>query len=138
MKRHPAGRLAAGLLTALALGSTALAHPPAEKAAAAPPTKTANLQGNEAQAWIDDPHIHRFYETAVAAYAQGPDKLDFPAFEQKSYAIFRAFGASRGGSGEAMQDHLKLIPRQVVQIVKEDPKVLDSYENFCLALFGPP
>jgi hypothetical protein len=36
-----------------------------------------------------------------------------------------------------MQDHLKLIPRQVVQIVKDDPKVIDSYDNFVAATFGP-
>jgi len=36
-----------------------------------------------------------------------------------------------------MVDHLKLIPRQVVQIVKEDPHVLDSYQNFVDATFGP-
>ena len=138
MKLPHAGRLALGLLAALALVSAAAAHPPAANATASPPTKTTNMQGNEAQSWIDSPYIHSFYDTVVAAYARGPDKLDFPALEQKSYAIFRAFGASRGVSAEAMQDHLKLIPRQVVQIVKEDPKVLDSYENFCLALFGPP
>jgi hypothetical protein len=38
---------------------------------------------------------------------------------------------------EGMVDHLKLIPRQVVQIVKEDPHVLDSYPNFVAATFGP-
>jgi hypothetical protein len=38
---------------------------------------------------------------------------------------------------EGMVDHLKLIPRQVVQIVKEDPHVLDSYDNFVAATFGP-
>ena len=36
-----------------------------------------------------------------------------------------------------MQDHLKLIPRQVIQIVKEDPKVLDSFESFTDAMIGP-
>jgi hypothetical protein len=127
-------RIAAGALAALALGSSAVADPPAATAAA---SKTASLQGNDAQAWIDDPHIHAFYDTAVAAFAQGPAKVDVAGFEGKSFAIFRAFGVSKGMSGEAMQDHLKLIPRQVVQIAKEDPKVLDSYANFVAAVFGP-
>ena len=95
------------------------------------------MQGNDEQAWINDPHMHAFYDTAVAAFSQGPSKVDVSAFEQKSFAIFRAFGTARGVPPDAMQDHLKLIPRQVVQIVKEDPKVLDSYANFVAATFGP-
>jgi hypothetical protein len=37
-----------------------------------------------------------------------------------------------------MQDHLKLIPRQIVDIVKEAPHALDSFETFTEALIGPP
>jgi hypothetical protein len=36
-----------------------------------------------------------------------------------------------------MLDHLKLIPRQVVGIVKENPAVLQSYDAFWAALAGP-
>jgi hypothetical protein len=36
-----------------------------------------------------------------------------------------------------MIDHLKNIPREMVGIVKQDPQVLDSYENFLVALRGP-
>jgi hypothetical protein len=126
-------RLAAGVLAALALGSSALAHPPAAEAAA----KTVSLQGNDAQSWISDPHMHAFYDTTLAAFARGPAKVDVPAFEQKAFAIFRDFGVAKGMGAQAMQEHLKLIPRQVVGIVKEDPKVLDSYGNFVAAVFGP-
>jgi hypothetical protein len=31
--------------------------------------------------------------------------------EEASFALFRALGVSLAGSPEAMQDHLKLIPR---------------------------
>lgn len=134
MKRSHAGRLAAGLLAALALGSAAAAHPPAATPAG---STTKNLQGNDAQSWIADPHMHAFYDTTVAAFAQGPAKVDVDAFEKKSFAIFREFGVSRGVGADAMQDHLKLIPRQVVAIVKEDPTVLDNYGNFVAAVFGP-
>jgi hypothetical protein len=128
-------RLVAGVaLTVLALGPGAAAHPPEAKAYAA---ATANLQGDDQQSWINDPHMHAFYETTVAAFAHGPAKVDVAAFEQRSFAIFREFGAARGMRPEAMQDHLKLIPRQVVEIVKEDPTVLDSYGNFVAATFGP-
>ena len=138
-------RLAAGVLAAAALGTAAYAHPPAAAAPAsnAPTTAapagatTVNMQGNDAKAWAADSHIHAFYDTTVAAFAQGPAKVDVDAYEQKSFAIFREFGVAKGVGAAAMQDHLKLIPRQVVGIVKEDPKVLDSYENFILALMGP-
>jgi hypothetical protein len=81
--------------------------------------------------------MHAFYDTTVAAFANGPTKVDVTAFEQKSFAIFREFGVAKGVGAQAMQDHLKLIPRQVVGIVKDDPKVLDSYANFVAAVFGP-
>ena len=135
MNPHHFGHLATGVLVALALGSSALARPPATEATA--PGKTVSLQGNDAQSWINDPHMHAFYDTTVAAFAQGPAKVDVAAFEQKSFAIFRDFGVARGMGAQAMQDHLKLIPRQVVGIVKDDPKVLDSYANFVAAVFGP-
>ena len=127
---------ALALIAALGLATTALAHPPAAAPAPAP-SATVNMQGNDAKAWAADPHIHAFYDTTVAAFAKGADKVDFAAYEQKSFAIFRDFGASKGMPPEAMQDHLKLIPRQVLGIVKEDPKVLDSYDNFILAVMGP-
>lgn len=134
MRRQYPRRLTVGLLAAAALGSTAMAGPPA----AAPAASTAkSLQGNDVQSWINDPHMHAFYDTTVAAFAQGPAKVDVAGYEQKSFAIFRDFGVAKGVGAEHMQDHLKLIPRQVVGIVKEDPKVLDSYANFAAAVFGP-
>ena len=130
--------LAAGVALAVLASSAggAYAHPPADHDPP-PPSTTRSLQGDDAQAWIDDPHIHAFYAAAVAATAQGAARADIPAFEKTSFAIFRDFGASRGMKPEAMQDHLKLIPRQVIQIAKEDPHALDTYESFVEAMFGP-
>ena len=102
-----------------------------------PAPSTAKLQGNDEQAWINDPHMHAFFETTKAAFAAGPAKVDADAYEQKSFAIFRDFAPAMHMSPEGMVDHLKLIPRQVVQIVKEDPHVLDNYRNFVDATFGP-
>jgi hypothetical protein len=97
---------------------------------------TSNLQGDQSS-WINDPHWHAYYDMTRAAFAQGPAKVDVAAYEQRSYALFRDFGASRGMDPAKMQDHLKLIPRQVVQIVRDDPTVLDSYKNFLDATMGP-
>ena len=85
-----------------------------------------------------DPHMRAFYDLAVQEFANGPDNVDLARFEQKSFAIFRSFGESIGGSAEAMQDHLKDIPRQLIGIVKDDPHTLASYDNFAVALLGPP
>ena len=120
------------VLAALSIATATQAHPPA-----ATPAASANMQGNDAKAWAADPHIHAFYDTTVAAFSHGADKVDFSAYEQQSFAIFRDFGASKGMPPAAMQDHLKLIPRQVLGIVKEDPKVLETYDNFILAVMGP-
>jgi hypothetical protein len=85
-----------------------------------------------------NPHVRAFYELTVQEFAGGPDNVDLAGFEQKSFAIFRSLGESMGASPEAMQDHLKDIPRQMIGIVKDDPHTLDNYDNFAIALLGPP
>jgi hypothetical protein len=120
-----------------AVGAVLLAAPAAALAQFAPPEAAGNnLQGDQ-QAWINDPHMHAFYDATRAAFANGPGNVDVAAFEQKSFAIFRDFAPTMHMTPAGMVDHLKLIPRQVVQIVKEDPHVLDSYRNFVDATFGP-
>jgi hypothetical protein len=131
LSRPAVAGLAATLILALAVPAAAQPAPAAPAAPAA-----ASLQGDQAS-WIADPHMHAFYELTVQAFAQGPAKLDEAAYTQKAYAIFRAFAVSRGVPPEHMVDHLKLIPGQVVQIAREDPEVLKSYENFAAAIFGP-
>jgi hypothetical protein len=128
-------RLLAATATALALPTAALAQHPAPASSAG---NTVSLQGaSEQDAWARDPHMHAFYEASKAALANGADKVDMPAYEDKARAIFADFAKARGVDPAAMQDHLKLIPRQVVQIAKEDPATLASYDNFMLALMGP-
>jgi hypothetical protein len=128
-------RLAATLLATFTLAPAALAQPHA--APAAPSNgRTADIQGNPRD-FVNNAHMRAFYDLSVATLRPGAPKLDVKAYEEKSLAIFRALGAAMGGSPEAMQDHLKLIPGQVIQIVKDDPKVLDSFDNFTEALIGP-
>lgn len=134
-KVHP--RIAVGAaLAALSLGPAAWAQPRGPEAPR--PDESVSLQGNEAASWRADPHIKAFYELSKVTLGKGAAGVDVAAYERQSYAIFRAFGTSRRMDPEGMVDHLKAIPRQVVQIVKEDPSVLDSYDNFTVALFGPP
>lgn len=100
---------------------------------------TVDIQGGYDE-WRRSPFIQQYYELTKASFANGADKVDFAAYQEKSYAIFRAFGGAQGGKeGEAaMLDHLKDIPRQMVGIVKEDPSVLESQDKFWIALSGPP
>lgn len=86
--------------------------------------------------WKRAPQMHAYYDATVTAFAHGTD-IDVNAYEAKSFAIFREFARAHGVSEQAMLDHLKLIPRQVVGIVKENPAVLESYDSFWTALVGP-
>jgi hypothetical protein len=95
---------------------------------------TVDIQG--AGEWKRSPHMRAYYDATVATFANGTD-IDVDAYEARSFAIFREFARANGGSEEAMIEHLKLIPRQVVGIVKEDPDVLKSYDAFWAALSGP-
>ena len=136
------GALLAASLAFVSAGA-AIAGPPAHAATTAQTstqtttqTTTKSVQGDQS-AWVNNSHMHDFYTAAVAAFANGPANVDVPAFEAKSHAIFDAFAVSMGADPKAMQEHLALIPKQVVQIAKEDPKVLNSYDNFIVALMGP-
>ena len=130
LKPRLVGVFAAASLAFAAIGA-AIADPPGHET-----TVTKNVQGDQS-AWINNSHMLDFYRAAVEAFANGPSHVDFPAFEAKSHAIFDAFAVSIGADPKAMQEHLALIPKQVVQIAKEDPKVLDSYDKFIVALMGP-
>ncbi len=130
MNRQIAAALAA---SALAVAAPAFAQHPAAPQGG----EHANLQGNDEHRWINDPHMHAWFDLTRTAFAGGAGKVDVDGYEQKSFAIFRDFAPVMHMTPEGMVDHLKLIPRQVVQIVKEDPHVLDSYDNFVAATFGP-
>jgi len=106
----------------------------------APPqgeTVTLNAQGGDYPEWFQNPHMVEFYALSVEMLRAAP-RVDADAYEQRAYAIFRTFAESLHANPEAMIDHLKAIPREMVGIVKDDPKVLDSYDNFLVALRGPP
>jgi hypothetical protein len=117
----------ATLLTAAGCTQT-----PQHKADAQP--TTVDIQG--ADEWKRAPQMHAYYEETVATFKNGTD-IDVDAYEARSFAIFREFARARGMSEAGMIDHLKLIPRQVVGIVKENPAVLNSYDAFWAALAGP-
>jgi hypothetical protein len=121
---------AAAIATLLA--ATGCTQTPQHKAD--PQPTTVDIQG--ADEWKRAPQMHAYYEETVATFKNGTD-IDVDAYEARSFAIFREFARARGMSEAGMIDHLKLIPRQVVGIVKENPAVLNSYDAFWAALAGP-
>ena len=114
------------------LTATSCAHP---SALDAPKSVTVDMQGKIPT--CNDPLVSGFYDITVAAFANGPGNVNLPSYQEKSYAHFRANAASMGGDPDRLVDHLKDIPRQLIQIVTDDPKVLDSCRNLSLALTGP-
>ena len=95
---------------------------------------TVDIQG--ADEWKRSPHMRAYYDLTVATFANGTD-IDVDAYEARSFAIFREFARANGMNEEGMLDHLKLIPRQIVGIVKENRAVLNDYDAFWAALAGP-
>ena len=127
--------LALATLVSLSLSDCARAQHATEGAAGE--TITLDAQGGDYPEWFQNPHMVEFYALSVGMLRANAGRVDAAAYEQKSYEIFRAFAASLGADPDGMIDHLKAIPREMVGIVAADPKVLDSYESFLVALRGP-
>lgn len=97
---------------------------------------TINLQG-DASEWWSNPYNYAFYGAAVMAFANGAEEVDAEALDKAFMLIAADFAEYMGADPVAMQDHLKLITEQTIEIVTEDPSVLDSYEDMMLAMRGP-
>ncbi len=123
--------LASAVLTLAALAPTYCHHVSAQH-----DTITLDAQGGDYPEWFQNPHMVEFYALSVEML-RAARRVDAAAYEERSFAIFRAFAASLGANPDGMIDHLKAIPREMVGIVAADPKVLDSYESFLVALRGP-
>ena len=125
------------LLACAALTTAAVSLPYCHhgRAAAQAETVTLDAQGHSPE-WEQNPHMVEFYALSVEML-RAARRVDATVYEQRSYTIFRAFAESLGADPDGMIDHLKAIPREMVGIVAADPKVLDSYESFLVALRGP-
>ena len=122
------------LFVAALLVTTGCAQQPKHEPQPAAEDVHVDIQG--AGEWKRSPHMHAYYDETVKTFANGTD-IDIDAYEARSFAIFREFARANGASEAGMVDHLKLIPRQIVGIVKENPAVLQSYDAFWAALAGP-
>ncbi len=127
-------RIAASVLAAaLTISAAAFAQP-----APQPPSGQPTFEmRDDASGWINDPHVHAYYQLCVEAFAEGVDHLDRPAYEKRFREIFADFAAAHHIPPDKMLEHVKRIPGEMILIVRRDPKTLDSYDNFVVALFGP-
>ena len=127
------------LVLAAALSLFAAGAAQAQHGAPAPKAgETRSLQGPaEQNAWANNPNWIAFYELTKESFKNGWQRVDFPTYQEKSFAIFRQFGKSMGGDPEKMVDHLKAIPGQMLQIVADDPHALDTPQTFRAAMMGP-
>lgn len=135
-----ASLLLRSLVIAAAIAAAGCMHDSAQSSggaeAAQPTTDDVHIDIQGAAEWKKAPQMHAYYDMTVATFKNATD-IDVDAYEARSFAIFREFARASGASEAGMVDHLKLIPRQVVDIVKEDPAVLKSYDAFWAALAGP-
>jgi hypothetical protein len=135
MTRH----IASGLLVlAVAACHPAGSHPHAASAQNAGKDVTIDVQGGRMD--CSNTMVTGFYDLSREAFAAGPDKVDLEAYKQKTFAMMRADILKEGGSEKDVEgwiDHVKDIPRQMIGIVKDDPKVLETCEKFSIALSGP-
>jgi hypothetical protein len=98
-----------------------------------------DLQGGRMD--CSDSGVRGFYDITREAFADGPEKVDLEAYKQKTFASQRQGMKQEGIAADQIElwiDHIKDIPRQMIGIVRADPKVLESCEKFSIALSGPP
>ena len=129
--------LVATIAAAPAAGALAQTPPGLQPSGQTPSGQQTFDMRDDASGWINDPHVHDYYKLCVQAFANGADHLDRPAYEKRFREIFTDFAVARHIPPDKMLDHLKRIPGEMILIVRRDPKTLDSYDNFVVALFGP-
>jgi len=107
-----------------------------ELATSADAPATVSIRQNDG-ALCGTPFYDDLYELTVAVFSIGADKVKAVDYEQQVFALIRSTEEFEGYA-EAFVEHAKDIPRQLVEIIREDPAVLDSCSNFSVALVGPP
>lgn len=83
------------------------------------------------------PFYDAVYALTVETFAKGVENVKLEHYQEQVFALVRS-SKEFGGDPEAFVLHIEDIPRQLVEIIREDSEVLDSCENFSVALVGPP
>ena len=79
-----------------------------------------------------------FYEVTRSVYAANAGAVSVAELESATFNYIRNYPAMSDAEAEAWVEHIDLIPGQLVDIIAEDPEVIDSCANFSVALVGPP
>ena len=77
------------------------------------------------------------YALSVDVFAIGAANVKAEDYAEQVFALVRSSKQFGGGADEFI-DHIKGAPAQLVEIIDEDPAVLDNCANFSVALVGPP
>lgn len=77
------------------------------------------------------------YALTVDVFAIGAANVGAEEYAEQVFALVRSSKQFEEGADEFI-DHIRGAPAQLVQIIDEDPTVLDSCANFSVALVGPP
>ncbi|MFT7471361.1 MAG: hypothetical protein ACI8XU_001257 [Kiritimatiellia bacterium] len=121
------------ILSAFIIGPVATAQHGSKKEEA---PSSVSLRENDF-ALCGQPFYDNLYALTVEIFADGASKVMPAAYAEQVFALVRS-SEEFAGSADAFVDHIKDIPRQLVEIIREDPQVLASCENFSVALVGPP
>ena len=83
------------------------------------------------------PFYDDLYALTVEVFADGASSVVSSEYAARVFALVRA-AEEFAGNADAFVDHIKDIPDQLLQIIREDPTVLASCASFSVALVGPP
>jgi len=111
-------------------------HSPDVKPVEEPPASI-NIRQNDFELCTNAFYVD-IYKLTVKVFAQGAEQVQLADYEAQLFALVRASDDFADGGAEAFIEHIGNIPKQLIQIISEDPTVLDSCANFSVALVGPP
>lgn len=77
------------------------------------------------------------YALTVDVFAGGAANVNLDDYTAQVNALVHSSKEFEGSADEFVE-HIKDIPGQLLEIISEDPTVLDSCANFSVALVGPP
>ena len=98
---------------------------------------TVSIRQND-YALCTDPFYVGLYDLTVTVFAIGAENVELANYQQQMVNYIRTSDTFSEGDREAFVEHVADIPRQLVEIIREDATVLDSCSNFSVALVGPP
>ena len=82
------------------------------------------------------PFFDSVYDLTKDVFSVGADNVVLSDYENRMFTLIRNSERFKDDP-EPFIDHVKDVMRQTIEIVKEDPEVLDSCENFQVAMVGP-